>query len=127
MIDILFSGERLKPFAGEIRQAIKALGEYPDVDAGDPVYGESFLNYWALSHPDALEKMGFTSIGEREALYSTYYWLLKFKKLYGLRHGPDPSLDTLLLRLLEYAEFEIDWPLMERIVKEVESDVGADI
>jgi len=124
MKDPFVTGDQLKPFTRQIRQIIDLADEGWSVDIDNPVYGEPFQFYWALSHPDLLKKIGFGIVDGQATVYAAYYWLFKFSKLYGFQHGADPEMDVQLLELLEYSDFETDWALVERIDKTVESELG---
>lgn len=124
MTKLIVIGDELKQFARQIRQAINPSAEGLAVDIENPLYGESFGYYWALSHPDILIRIGFGPIDEKTAFYSAYYWLLRFSKLYMSQKGPDAGMEQYVFKFLERADLELDWSLIERIYNEVDAELA---
>lgn len=124
MTNRIVTGDKLKQFAQKIRLAIDPASEGLAVDLDDSAYGESFQYYWAFSHPESLSDVGYGAIDEQTAFYNTYYWFLTFTSLYISKHGPNAGLEQQVFQLLEHADLDLDWALIEHIDKLVESESG---
>lgn len=56
-------------------------------------------------------------------LYNQYYWFLRLKQLRTRQHGPDAGMEQQALQLLEGADCDVDWCVIEAIEQQVDAEM----
>ena len=71
-----------------------------------------------------LAEAGF-HLTEQQILYNRYYWIQKFSKLYGLTHGYDAGVEQQVFKVLESADCDVNWNVIQQLADLVEKEVGS--
>jgi hypothetical protein len=83
--------------------------EVTDDEAGEALARSMLFERW----PDLLPA---DEGSDRERLfYNRYYWFLRFISLWQAAHGYDAGLEQQAFRILEEAEFSVDWDVIQRL------------
>jgi hypothetical protein len=103
--------ETLSRVKAELYARIRQLAPSVPLDAGH--VGEA-LAWSALFErwPDLLKGV---SIDREDAFYNRYFWLKRFATLKQARDGHDAGLEQQVFQLLENADFDLDWAIIERL------------
>jgi hypothetical protein len=106
----------------EVRRRFQALEHRYCVDIEDELYGAAFRHYVLLTHWPSL-LCAASEMTPEAVFYNRYYWLLKFVKLYICKHGFDAGSEQQVLQLLERADCDVDWLILQQIEQQVEKEV----
>jgi hypothetical protein len=91
----------------------------------DEVCGRAFRYYLLFTHwPSLIDPEG-AALSPADIFYNRYRWFLAFAKLHQAKHGVDAGLEQQAFQLLEDAETEVDWTVIEAIEARVTEDVGS--
>lgn len=124
MNEVLMSDRALVDLDPDIAAMISSIKDHIAINYNDPEYGLAFRRYLLFSRwPYLLEKVGLRATNE-EILYNSYYWMLKFSKLYIKKHGFDAGMEQQAFKILESTSFEIDWNVVEQLTNLVETELG---
>jgi hypothetical protein len=111
-------------FEEEMSRLIASSPERFIFASDDPVYGPAFRRYLLLSRGLSLLASKVLDLDERSVFYSRYYWFLLLIRLYQSRQGGDAGMEQQAFRMLEGAEIEIDWTVIEAIEAQIRKEVG---
>jgi hypothetical protein len=110
--DVLMSSAELSPHEPEVRRRAAMLDPPLNVDLEDPIYGAAFTRYLLFEHwPDLLGR----DLPMDQIFYNRYFWLVRAATLYQERHGPDAGLEQMAFQLIEHAEGDIDFDLLQTL------------
>ena len=124
MSDVLIPEQVLAEVDQDLKRVLASSGETFAVDPDNAGYGAAFRRHLLFSRwPSLLEGVGVNPTAE-ELLYNSYYWILKFSKLYGLRNGYDAGIEQQVFKVLENADCDVDWAVVEQITNLVEQELG---
>src|SRR5262249_42007988 len=90
----------------ELRTRIGEVKSEYAIDAEDEGYGAAF-RYFLLFHrwPELIEEV-VSELTGLARFYNSYYWLLRLKSLWTLKHGYDAGMEQQAFQLLDAAEEE---------------------
>jgi len=115
MTDFLVHEDVLISLDEDLKRLIRSESEVYAVDPGDDLYGVALRRHFLFSRwPALLSKSGLQLTNE-QILYNSYYWMRSFAKLHTLKHGYDAGLEQQVFMLLERADCDVDWEVIERI------------
>jgi hypothetical protein len=111
--DALVPIEILLPAKAELHRRILSLS--PDLmpqpgEVGDALGWSLLFEHW----PDLVSP----PISREEAFYNHYFWMSRFATLKQRRDGYDAGLEQQVFQVLERADFDVDWGLVEQIHNE---------
>jgi hypothetical protein len=107
----------------EVRHLIASVASMYAIDVEDPVHGPAFRHFLLFCHWPSLLAGSFPDLDTATVFYNKYFWFMRFVRLYALAYGPDAGMEQQAFQLLEAAEFEIDWSVIEEIESEVAMDL----
>ena len=102
--------QEIQTYAAEHRQSY-------GVDFDDPDYGLAFANYVFFSHHPSVSKIVGIDLDHRARFYNAYFWFQRFVKIRGEKHGRDVGLEQEAFKMLESAEFDLDFEVIDLIDK----------
>ena len=79
---------------------------------------------WSLLFERWPDLLAASPVDRKIAFYNRYFWFKRFATLKQARDGYDAGLEQQVFRLLEQAEFEVDWSLLERLDAEAANSRG---
>lgn len=124
MHDPILAESALQPLDDELRRRIGESSPPYDADPDDPSYGAAFRRHLLfLRWPELLEAVA-PGLDDLDRFYNTYYWVLKFSKLHQKAHGYDAGLEQQAFQVLEGADCDFDWSVVEAIGNRVDAEVG---
>lgn len=59
------------------------------------------------------------------SFYNRYYWFARFVALWQTAHGHDAGLEQQVFQLLEQADFEVDWNVVQELDARVKQDLDS--
>ncbi len=78
----------------------------------DEAYGRPFSYYLLFTHWPFLLP---TVLDKPQVFYNRYYWFQHFGKVYQGKRGPDAGVEQQGFQLLESADFDLDWQIIEKL------------
>lgn len=109
--DTLVSQDTLLRVKDELHARIAQSA--PDISLEPGPVGEALG--WSLLFERWPELLPGAPIDREAAFYNQYFWLKRFATLKQERDGYDAGLEQQVFQLLEQADFDVDWSLMERL------------
>ena len=91
---------------------LEAIARDFGIDLSNESYGTAFRRYLILSHASTL--LG-AAIDDGTVFYSQYYWFRLFSRRYCEINGQDAGLDQQAFKLIESADFDVDWAALQEI------------
>jgi hypothetical protein len=122
MINELIPENILQRKDQEIGELIKSSDQVYAIAIDDELYGPAFRHYLLFSRWPYLLKRDVPDLDAQIIFYNAYYWFVKFSKLYMAKHGYDTGLEQQAFQILENADFNIDWVMIEQIEHQVEEE-----
>lgn len=107
----LISVETLSRVKDELFAHIALLTPPIAPEAGE--VGEALA--WSLLFERWPDLLPGPPLDHENAFYNRYFWFKRFATLKQKRDGYDAGLEQQVFQLLEYADFEVDWALMEQL------------
>ena len=52
-----------------------------------------------------------------DRLYNRYFWFLRFAHVHHTKYGEDGGIDQQAFQILEYADCDVDWDLLEQLTE----------
>jgi hypothetical protein len=120
----LVSEADLMGFEEELSRSIVSVPERFLFAIDDPVYGPAFRRYLLLSHGLSWLASKVPDLDVRSVFYSRYYWFLMLIRLYQSRTGDDAGMEQQAFQMLEAAEIEINWSIIEAIEAQIQKEIG---
>jgi hypothetical protein len=124
MEDFLIPESILASKDQELKRLINSSDTAYAVNSDDERYGTAFRRYLLFSRWPALLENDMGTLTLQTMLYNQYYWMLKFSKLYMLCQGYDAGMEQQVFGILEKAECEVDWSIIEQIDRVVGQEIG---
>lgn len=109
--DVLIPQDLLSPTKEELYARIARLKPDIILDAG--IVGEALG--WSLLFERWPNLLPGPLIDSEVAFYNQYFWFKRFATLKQERDGYDAGLEQQVFHLLEQADFDVDWSLLERL------------
>ena len=114
------------------RELSARLAAHPEIcEQGlldNPLFGPSLRYYVLFTHWPDLMADSERKMTASELLMNRYYWYRRFAELYHRTVGPDAGIDQQEFQILESADCEVDWALIDdidnRAAKEVQALLG---
>ncbi|HEV2915033.1 MAG TPA: hypothetical protein VGX92_17280 [Pyrinomonadaceae bacterium] len=94
----------------------------PDIALDPDGVGEALA--WSLLFERWPELLPGPPLGREDAFYNRYFWFKRFATLKQERDGYDAGLEQQAFQLLEQAEFDLDWALIEQLDAEAAGASG---
>ena len=79
------------------------------------MFGRAFRRHLLFSRWPSLLGTAGLRLSKAELLYNSYYWMLEFAKLRGLKHGYDAGIEQQAFKIIEQADSELDWTIIEKV------------
>ncbi len=114
---------RLRPLEGELRRRFAAVrGEFHDIGEDDRY--EVALRFFLLfgRWSDLLSEIT-PELTPTVQFYNRYYWFRRLKSLWTQRHGADAGMEQQALQLLEGADCDGYWSVIEAIEQQVDAEM----
>jgi hypothetical protein len=70
---------------------------------------------WSLLFEHWPELVPSPPLDRENVFYNRYFWFKRFATLQQKRDGYDAGLEQQVFQILEYADFDVDWELVERL------------
>lgn len=118
----LVSEESIEELQEELLQAIDASPETFAIDPHDESYGLAFQRYLLFSRWPQLVARAGIALSTEDVFYNSYYWMVRFSKLYQIKQGYDAGIEQQVFQMLEQADFQVDWDMIELLSKRAEAD-----
>ncbi len=84
---------------------------------------EVALRYFLVfSEQGAATSAGLGTFSEAQLFYNKYYWFSRFAKLHQAAHGYDAGIEDQASRMLERAPIEVDWAIVDEILRQLENE-----
>jgi len=111
--DVLLPVELSTVARAELQRRIGALeprvaGDVRQGDAGEALALSLLFERWP-------ELAGHDALDPRRRLYTRYFWFRRFTSLWQVANGVDAGLEQQGFQMLEKAEVDLDWALLEEI------------
>lgn len=124
MSDVLIPERILAQVDQDLKRVLAFSGEAFAVDPDDAGYGTAFRRHLLFSRWSSLLEAVGVHLTAEVRLYNSYYWMLKCSKLYGLRTGYDARIEQDVFKVIENADCNVDWVVVEQITNLVEQELG---
>ena len=111
----LVSRETLAERALCVADIFAGLEELHSAGIDDPDALAAFRNYLLFRDPTAIVRAGLEPLNKEEQFYNKLYWFLSFARLCESLHGFDAGLRQQAFQLIEHAECEVDWSVVQQI------------
>lgn len=59
------------------------------------------------------------------SFYNRYFWFARFAALWQAAHGPDAGLEQQAFQLLEQADFDVDWNVVQELDARAKQDLSS--
>ena len=117
--EILIPEALLVEKAEAISVAVKLCKASGNLNPNDPDYGGAYRNFLLFSNATERipEVLSLAPLTKEAVFYNTYYWFLRFSRLYMKKHGFDAGLEQQSFHMLDTVMFEIDWSIVEALEK----------
>lgn len=112
--DPLIPAENLVPLQARLLSRIDQLDPPLAVNVREGEAGEALARSLLFERwPDLLD--GAENLDSTRLLYNRYYWFVRFKTLWQAAHGYDAGLEQQAFKMLENADANLDWKLLEEL------------
>jgi hypothetical protein len=64
-----------------------------------------------------------SGVDPERAFYNRYFWFRRCASLWQAAHGDDDGIEQQVLQILEHAELDVDWALVEELDRAARADV----
>lgn len=109
---MLIPAEELAPLTAEVRARVAR--ELPSIVVEPGELGDMLA--WGLLFEHWPELLSGTPIGHAAAFYNQYFWIRRYASAKQRRDGEeDGGLEQYVHTVLEQADFEVDWELLEEL------------
>ena len=100
-----------------VRRVAAAVNPSGSFDIDDSDYGAAYRRVLLFAQaPDEISRvLGLGSLSRQQIFYNSYFWLSRFSYLYSKQHGFDAGLQQQAMRILETAQFELDWSVINEL------------
>jgi hypothetical protein len=124
MDDPLVALSTLQARDNEIREKIESLYKSSPAEEGDELAAAALRYYRLFSSESLPPQVDIGGLTNAKVLYNRYYWFLTYAKRHMRYSGYDAGLEQQAFKLLDQAECEVDWSMVEAIVRRVEREVA---
>lgn len=106
----------------ELLRRIAQLDPPPSADLMCGVPGEAYAR--SLLFERWPELVVEEPVDPARSFYNRYYWFARFAALWQAAHGHDAGLEQQVFQLLERADFDIDWDVVQELDTRARQDPG---
>jgi hypothetical protein len=120
--DLLIPIGVLAPHHPELLRRIAQLDPPPSADLMSGMPGEAYAR--SLLFERWPELVVEEPVDPARSFYNRYYWFARFAALWQAAHGHDAGLEQQVFQLLEQADFDIDWDVVQELDARAKQDPG---
>jgi hypothetical protein len=106
----------------ELLGRIEQLDPPPSADLTSGPPGEAYAR--ALLFERWPELVLEEPVDPARSFYNRYFWFARFAALWQAAHGHNAGLEQQVFQLLEQADFDIDWDVVQELDARAKQDLG---
>ncbi len=107
----------------ELLRRIEQLDPPPSADLMTGAPGEAYAR--SLLFERWPELVGDEPVDPARSFYNRYFWFVRFAALWQAAHGHDAGLEQQVFQLLEHADFDIDWNVVQELDVRAKQGLGS--